>query len=420
MMILLLVLLSWWPLSAQAAEFAVAQSAAPTSNGGTQDLTSSGFGTPSCALFWGGYGTANNTVVSDAGLWIGAYDGTRQYSQGSASENGQATTDTGSVTDADSALVTLLNTDQTKNGDGTASWITDGGRLTWADAPPSAFLINALLVGGAGVSNCYVGQITSNATVDLTASTTAPGFQPDIIIAFASQVTTHFRPSVGFAWRNGGSVVQRAVGFNDNDAAADAQVSSRLTTNRIVSAGAAGIAQIELTSFDASGITITTRDVGTAITMTYVAIKFNGLNAWLGTSPAPTATGSAPHTGVGFLPQVGLMLQGEFAAVDTIYSGDDGELFGLSAFTSTAAYTSSVYSEDLAATSATESVTDSKVCRTRKDSADYATCTLTSFDADGATYDYTVTNGSARQRAILYVQSSATAGRRRVAPMEAH
>jgi hypothetical protein len=317
--------------------------------------------------------------------------------------------DTGSVTDADSALVTLLNTDQTKDGDGTASWVTDGARLTWADAPPSAFLINALLVGGAGVSNCYVGQITSNATIDLTASTTAPGFQPDIIIAFANQgITGSMRPSIGMAWRNGGTVVQRALGFNDTDGNATAAVQSNLLTNRILAYAVASVAQLELTSFDTNGFTITTRDTGTAKTMTYMAIKLSSLSAWLGTSAAPTSTGSAAHTGVGFRPQVGLMLQGEFAAVDTLYTASDGELFSLSAFTSTAAYTSSVWSDDGAADSDTESVTDSKVCRTRKDGADYATCTLTSFDADGATYNYTATNGSARQRAILYVQTSAT------------
>jgi len=54
-------------------------------------------------------------------------------------------------------------------------------------------------------------------------------------------------------------------------------------------------------------------------------------------------------------------------------------------------------------------MTDNKVCRTRKDNADYATCTLTSFDADGATFNYTTNVGGAKQRALLFIGTTVTA-----------
>lgn len=409
-MIILVLVLSLWAMPAWAAEFAVAQSAAPTSNGGTQDFTSSGFGTPLCALFFGGYGTANGTVVNHAAFWIGAYDGTRQYSIGGASEDAQATTDTGNFTDTNSALGTLLNTDQTKDGDGTASFITDGARLTWADAPPSAYLVNALLVGGTGVSNCYVGQLTTNATQDATASTTAPGFQPDIILAFMHHGnTSNQRFSVGMGWRNGGTVVQRGGTYSDDDALTATAQRSALITNRLVPGYLATASGAELTSFDANGFTVTTRDGSGARDLTYVAIKLNALSAFLHTSAAPTSTGNHAITGVGFRPQVGLMLSGDWANVDVYESTGAGEPFGFSVFTEAQSATSSLWSDDAAADSNTESMTDTKVCRTRKDAADYQTCTLVSFDNDGATYNYTATNGTARQLAVLYVQAPAAA-----------
>ena len=100
-----------WLLSvpAWAADFAVVQCVLPTSDGGTVDCTSTGFGTPAGALFFGSYGTANGTAVSHAGFFIGAYDGTRQNSVATASEDGQADSDNRSfdcVDHGDGAQVT--------------------------------------------------------------------------------------------------------------------------------------------------------------------------------------------------------------------------------------------------------------------------------------------------------------------------
>lgn len=409
-----------------AAEFAVVQCALPTVNGGTVDCTSSGFGTPKGAMVFGGYGTANGTAVDHAGLWIGGYDGTNQTGMAFASEDGQADSDTAFVRDTNSALITLLETDQSQNGDCTASFITDGMRLTCADAPPAAYHVNVLLLGGSGVSNVYVGSATGHATQDSTQSITSPGFEPDVLIAVAQVGATatsgnNYRASVGFA-TNETSIVQRALGFSDAHAAASMNTSSTLSTSRVVANGVNGVtlATLEVTDFHATGFNVATRDAATGPSFIYMAVKLNGLSAKLMTSAAPTGTGSQAITGAGFRPQVGLMLQGEFAAVDTVYSTDTGEVFGLSAFTSSAAGTSSTAHEDGDGTSNTESMTDNKVCRTRKDAADYATCTLTSFDADGATFNYTATNGTARQRAILLIQestSSSSSSRRLAAPM---
>lgn len=406
----LLILCVLWPTLSLSAEFAVVQCALPTTNGGTVACTSSAFGTPKGALVWGGFGTANGTVVDHAGLWIGGYDGTNQNSIGMTEGDNLPDSDTGAAIDSNSALITL-DSAHTKDGDCTASFITDGIRLTCADAPPAAYVVNVLLIGGSGVSNVFVGTATGNASVGGTTAVSAPGFTPDVVLPWSAYTTGAWRPSVGIATNEGGSIVQRAMASNHNDANATMAVSSVLSTNRLV-ASPVGLGTLELTSWDANGFTVTTRDSTSGVpSFGYLAIKLNGLLAKLMTSAAPAGAGSQSVTGVGFRPQVGLMLQGEFAAADTIYSADDGEVFAFSAFTAAGSAGSGTYNEDSDGTSNTESMTDSKACRTRKDNADYATCTLTSLDGDGATFNYTTNVGGARQRAILFVQAGARRNR---------
>ena len=60
-----------------AAEVVVVQQAARTTTG-TQDFTSSGFGTPKAAMCMVGFGATNGTSVSHGVFSIGFTDGTRQ------------------------------------------------------------------------------------------------------------------------------------------------------------------------------------------------------------------------------------------------------------------------------------------------------------------------------------------------------
>jgi len=401
------------------AVYGVTQCALPTSNGGTVDCTVSGFGTPVGAIAWGSFGTANGTAVVNHGFFFGGYDGTRQNSMATVGEDNVDTSNSGFVRDTNSIITTLVLPGRTVDSDCTASFITDGIRLTCADAPPSAYLANVLLFSSADVAAIHVNSNTGSVTLDGTLNVTDPGFQGDLLIVWSTNFTGagpsgSARPSIGFATRVGG-LVQRSLGFNVNNAAANQVVGSRLATNRIVT-NPASLSSLELSQFTATGFDVITRDVGTGPAFGYMDIQFTaGRAAKLMTSAAPTATGNAAVTGAGFQPQAGLMLQGEIAAVDTDYNTDDGEVFAFSAFTGLASATASIFEEDGNNFSDNDSMTDTKVCRTRKDGADYATCTLSSLDADGATFNYTATNGTARQRVILFLQSPST--RRRMPPI---
>lgn len=394
----------------------VAQSAAPTINGGTQDLTVSGFGTPVCAMFFAGYGTANGTAVDHAMMAMGFADFTNGQSVAGASEDNLITSDTG-TTSGTSVLRTLLNTDQTTDGTATAATITNGVRLTWADAPPTAYLVNTVMFNSNLVSNCFVGSLAGSVTLNGTASTTSPGFQPDLVLILVEHITSSNRISVGWAVNDGG-VVQRSAGMSDNNAAASMDVSGVIRSDRVaVNSTTSTGASLEFTSFDANGFTLTTRDNGLSLTARYMAIKFaNGLRAKVTTCATPTATGASSCTGVGWTPQAGLFMLTESAAVGTYYNTDNGEVFGLSGFTASNQYASSEYTEDSDGTSNTESITDSKPVRLRKDSLDFIVATLTGFQSDGADFNYSTTSGTARQFGALWFEAPAST-RRRIAPM---
>lgn len=418
-----LLMLVLWAGPVLSADFEVCQAVLPTANGGTIDCTVTGFGTPKGAFVFGGIGTVNGTAADHAGLWVGFYDGTNQTGFGWESTDALADSDSGIIRDTNSAVVTLSTVDQTQNGDCTLSFITDGVRFTCADAPPSAYRMNVVLVGGSGVSNVSVGVATGHATQNSTTAVNV-GYTPDIVLAVAHVSATgtsgdNIRASIGIATNEGGSIVQRSVGLSDTSGAASMNTSSIFTTNRLVTNGVNGatFATLELTSWDAGGFTVTTRDAATGPAFIYMAIKLNGISAKLVTDAAPAGTGSESITGIGWRPQFGLMLQGEFTAIDTLYGSDNGEVFGLSAFTSTASVSTGVHLEDGDGTSNTSSMTDTKVCRTRKDAADYSTCTFTQWTSDGVDLSYATNVGGAKQRAILFVQESASAARRHISPM---
>lgn len=400
-----------------AAEFAVVQCAAPTSNGGTVDCTSVGFGTPKAAYVWGTRGTANGTAVSIAGLFLGSFDGAgaHQLSYGFTSDNNLATSDTGSVTDANSAYITLNNA-HVQDGDCTASTITDGIRLTCADGAPSAYQVNVLLIGGSGVSNVFSGTATGSGTQNNTTAVTSPSFTPDLIIGMTAYSNVGSRMSIGFATlESGPTIVQKALGWNDNDNQGTMAVAARVASNRWLT-NPIGLGTLELTSFDANGFTVTTRDAATSIPFQYLAIKFSGLAFKLGTSTFPASTGAESITGIGFRPQLVINLSSDCATVDSNCGSDDGEVVELGMCALNGCATGSIYSEDSGSPSITESVTGSGLCQSRKDGAAYRVCTLSGFTADGADINLTTNAGGTKQRILLFVQTSAVATRRTQAP----
>lgn len=392
-----------------AAGVEVVQSAAPTSNGGTQDFTVSGFGTPVCAMFFVSYGTSAGTEATHGMLAFGFSDFTNHRAIGHATESSGGTTDTGAERNASNALVSLLSTDQSVDGTATASTITDGVRLTWADAPPSAYLVTAVMFNSSVFANCTVGTLTPAGVVDTTASVSGLGWQPDLVLFGYAASLTSGRTSYGTALNDGG-VVQRSTSLGTTNGQATSDIHSMVRNDRVAFNPTELGADFELSSFDSGGFTITTR-TGTSVVadLYYLAGKLaTGMQAKLLTCNSPTATGSHSCTGAGFTPQAAIMSHSNVTTINTTSTTNTtSEIYGLSAFTATAAGSAALWADDGTAISATASISDTKAVRLRKDSADYMTATLSGFQSDGANFDYTATDGSAHLRTMLFFKSTA-------------
>jgi len=393
---------------------AVVQSVAPTSNGGTQDFTSSGFGTPVCAMFFVSYGTANGTVVDHAMWSVGFSDFTNHRYVVFQDEDAQTTTDTGGGSGS-GALATMLNTDQSIDGTATAATITDGVRLTWADAPPVAYLVTAVMFNASLVSNCVVGQLTASTSIGGTASVSGLGWQPQVVLAATDNDFAGGRTSFGIAIDDSG-IVQYAIALNSQSGASTSDVTQVIRNDRLTinPAGTGGSSQ-DLTSWDSGGFTVTTRDATAAKTIYYLAMRLQtAIAAKLIACNSPTSTGNASCTGTGWTPQAGIYMQTVTTTINTYTtSGGDNESHGLSAFTASQSSTMSVSTDDGVTTSNTTSMTDNKLVRLYKDGADYIVGTLTGFQSNGVDRNYTTTDGTARLGAMLLFKADATAVRPR-------
>lgn len=407
MIVLLLILL--FPYAGYAAEVGIAQSTAPTTNGGTQDFVVSGFGTPKCALFFASLGTANGVAVTHAMLSVGFTDFTNEQTVSVASESGVTTSDTGGSA-GNSALRTISAAGQSLDGSATASTIANGARLTWSDPPPAAYLVNAVLFGGTNISNCAVGATAGSATLNGTTAITAPGFQPDMVIAiYESNATANSRMSMGIAVNDASTIVQYATGLSDANGVTPTQTVSTIRSSRLVMGpSGSGIPSLELTSFDTNGFTVTTRDAAGTVAIRYLALKFaGGKRAKLLLCQSPTSATTKSCNGTGWTPQAGIMLLTELPSIDGFFTADDGETIGISAVTASAAGVSAIYSEDNAGTSIADSVSNTIPVHLRKHGSDLMTATLAGFHGNGADFTYSVAPTTERQQVVLFIEGDA-------------
>lgn len=402
-----------------AAEVAVVQQAARTTTG-TQDFTSSGFGTPKAAMCLVGYGATNGTAVSHAGLSIGFTDGTRQNALSVRSKNGVTTTLTGRRADTTDMLLLA-------NQDGTvilrvqfSTWITDGVRLNYSVAPGTAYQVSCTLFGGAGIMNAYVNTVTTPSTADLSTTVTTVGFQPDVVIGAVNGDGTYNDSnqsqgdlSIGYAI-NGST--QKGHSWSDVTGLGTTSVIARNLSNR-VGRGGINSQQIEIRNFTANGFDATLRAASFAATLGYLALKLNGITASGLAVDSPTATGSQSITGITGIPQWGMLVSGSLQSVDSTTIDDKSEGFGISTFTSTDQSCFAIASDDAVTTTVTESLVDSKPICLRKDAGLFYSASFTSFSNGTATFNYGTANGTARKWIGLFFSSQASgvgAARRRV------
>lgn len=354
----------WLALSVPvwAADGIAVTSAQASTGGGTQDITVSGIGTPNGVLIFLSRATVDrDTSLETHGIWgVGAYDGTRQRAMRLRSGDGLDSTRTGRIDSVTECIETPTTEGQTFDGTATCAWITNGVRLTWTDTPTTQFFM--VVVFFYGDSTLYVGHFDSDPDDNDAVVVSDPGATPDAIFFWTTGATDnaefHAHGSMGFAASDGMSIQQSSVGFGDRNIVNTSEISGVTSGQYAIQATDWTQLRValEITSFDASGFTATTRNPGEdylgeagAATIFYAAIFLaGGSQPWVGVEDTPTSTGSHTHTGSGLTPIFALALPSNAESLDTRVENDDGLMgyFGICAMTADNQFCTGIMSED--------------------------------------------------------------------------
>lgn len=387
---------------------------------GTQDITISGFGTAKAALFICSVATTDGTAADDFNLSIGAATGTaNEWCLTMSNEHSQVTTDIQSVPVSDRCV--QINDAGTSVVDGDAeftAFITDGVRINWLTAPSAAWLLTVVLLGGSNLS--AHANNASLTTVNVAVDITAPGFEPEAIIAVcqgsgAMDVPkTQLIPSFGVVHNDGaGGITQHSAAYRYPGAAGTAHGNSRVTeTYGIMEIDTAATVNWggEFDDFDSSGFSVTPRVGGGGGTgLMYLALSFGGaFDSWVGTVDTPTSTGNDSETGPGFEPKFVYEIGTQMLAIDTAYSDSEwAGTIGLGTFTGDDEFMTSGQAEEGVGTTDTQSMSDNQAVRLPDDDGSTGIqAAFVSMDVTGYTLNYSQVKGSARKFLTLAIAAN--------------
>lgn len=384
----------------------------------TQDFTDSGvFGgdAPVFAYCQFADGTATDTSVNPYRWSAGVSDGTREGSL-SVRVGNNAGNSLGSYASYNNRG--LVHVDSAGNVDAYANitFITNGVRLTWQDAPPAAWLIECL--AGSGDVEAGVWNLTSNNGTSAQSVTHNLTGTPDLILTFTAgqgantDSQTNVTIGAGF-WTSGAE-----VGFTQSVASAVAtnQASARMISATAINKQVTNSTNLTYTG-NISNVGSSTFDVtfSAAHTNHSFGLALRGINgatlyAQAGTFTSKTTTGTnADITGMSGAPQAVLMIASQLTALDTGSTGAaaEGWSYGMAAKGSgTTQYgTTSGLTDDDASSADTafwSQVSTTKLFRTLNTSgATLNSATVSSWDSGGLTPNHDTVDGTAYEVAYL-------------------
>jgi len=303
------------------------------------------------------------------------------------------------------------------------SWINDGTdvgiRIEWTTAPPTAWLIKCVLFGGSGFSNAYGSSFNTTGVLDTAITITDPNFPPDLVFLISHNssindtANSFLGAMFGFAINDGSNTQGSISIFEPTGATPSAAVANccdRSAFKYGPSTGGGPEARVE--EFSAVGFKIYQRVGGTPdIEGIYFALKFNpsaGLAAKVLTDATPTSGTTDMITGAGWTPQfgMGLYVAQPTASFNAGSVDSPGcESFGVGMFTANAQACASIWIDDAANPSNTESLIDSKPMNIRNGAAAFLVGTLVGFNSDGAEFNDSTVQGTAYARRFLFIKA---------------
>lgn len=388
---------------------------------GTQDFTTTDLGglTPKAALFIGTC-CATDATPADHAVWsFGAADDVREWVNAATDEHNVADTDTDSGQNLSNCVWFRNPGEQTTDGIAAFdSFITNGVRINWTDAPAAAYLLTVILFAGTDLS-VHANWKDMGSTMDVSIDITDPGFTPDLVICAIVQSSdiVGAEASLGVVEWDGAAVTQRCVEFWSCDAKASGRVQAYCRSDAGILRAGLGGSTIrwwgEFSDFDANGFTVTPRNQAPLNPdLCYLALNFNSaVDHGVLTHSTPTSIGNDEETGVGFKPQFVLLLASFCEAVNTVYADNRGGTIGVAAVTSGVQYANSVQSEDAEATTDTQSLSDNVAVELPDhDGSAGVTASFVSFDANGWTLNYTAVEAAAKLFFALAIEEEVAVG----------
>ncbi|RJR27994.1 hypothetical protein C4561_00620 [candidate division WWE3 bacterium] len=407
----------WVEGTGSGAVIAVTRTTANT-GGGTQDITNSNLGgnTPKAVMIIATATTVDDTATDGVSMSYGTATGaTNEWYTAFKTQNGLTSDNTDARGGTDATVYIIDPTASTTTSLGTAEFtqfLTNGVRINWTTTPTSAWHLTVVLFAGSGLQ-AYAGTQGLGTTQDSAFDITAPGFQPDIIFGTNGTVgsTQFYLSSFGVATYNGSTITQHALANRFT------YISSQgAPATRYIDTGIVGGAQVngnlvwygELSAFDSSGFTITTRSGGASnATFFYLALDVSSSSSWVGTHTTPTSTGNYAETAPGFTPQFVFQVENMTEAVNTPYADGNAGAFGFSVFDPNESYSNNwAYEDGVSPVNAQTLSDDQAVNLPNDDGTTGITGTFVSMDtASGWTTNYTNVAASGKKFLAAAIES---------------
>lgn len=393
---------------------------------GTQDFTISGFGTPTGYLVYLSEAVVNNTETADSQLSIGMSDGTRSRVVSSSAVDGVTTEDT--QAESQNASVALLCTPGTPSDivrvDHSA-FITDGVRLNVAVTNGVAYLITVVLFTGC---TCEVADVLITGIGTEATATLGHSEQVKAVIAASCGSATNsatantMRLTMGVARYDSG-IAQRAISHFSGNGTATSRQAVRYASDRVaipvISNTGAETFGGEMTTMTTGSIGITGRGVS-ASDRSIICLCLSGFSesVFVGDINTATGTGSSATTGLGFQPQAIVGVSSILSSASVSNGGNQAGGFGVFAWDRRGPGPSSVTNhfsitgEDNVGTMRQKTWSNNVAIESYSETgALLARATLTSFDSDGFTLDWTTVDATARRNIyIAFGEAGAATG----------
>lgn len=397
----------------------IAKQFALNTSTGNQSITDSGLGglTPSAVIFIASKVTALNTLTDGACLSYGAAtSSTARWAYSAFSPDGNS--DCRSYVSSSKCIVVHSALTTVGIAD-FVSFDTNGFTINVTTAFASGWLCTAVLFAGTDITNTKAGSYSApTSSLDVT----TVGFQPDSVFTsyldFNQPVdnTGNYWAflSYGFSAGPGGSGYRGTGHFTQ-----DAQWSTTSKTTSYISTDYDFIEEsynagslrtgVTLGTYDSSGFTVTTTNSSiNGNLVQYLAIKGITVKILIGTTK--TSTGTDAITGAGFKPGA---IVGIFTDQTATGFSTTGQGFGL--FTIDNAKT--VYSHEFISevgvstgSSDTKSyVNNTLCCYNHAGDTKIYEASLSSYDSDGITLNYTTANATGRKFLMLLIKDTTVA-----------